>query len=60
MGDTRTYFIGITLFKLWVSRKTRTTGECFLGDRKLPWWVMVGQSFGTGTNVENPVKFGNS
>ncbi len=50
-----TYFIGITLFGLWVSRRTRTTGAYFLGDRKLPWWVMVGQSFGTGTNAENPV-----
>lgn len=49
------YFIGITLFGLWISRKTRTSGAYFLGDRKLPWWVMVGQSFGTGTNAENPV-----
>jgi len=49
------YFIGITAFGLWVARKIRSSGGYFLGDRQLPWWVMVGQSFGTGTNAENPV-----
>ena len=49
------YFVGITLFGLWMARKIRTSGAYFLGDRNLPWWVMVGQSFGTGTNAENPV-----
>jgi Na+/proline symporter len=38
------YFVGITAFGLWVSRKTRSSGGYFLGDRKLPWWVMVGQA----------------
>jgi len=49
------YFLGITAFGLWMARKIRTSGSYFLGDRKLPWWVMVGQAFGTGTNAENPV-----
>lgn len=49
------YFCGITAFGLYLSRKIKTSGGYFLGDRKLPWWVMVGQSFGTGTNSENPV-----
>jgi Na+/proline symporter len=49
------YFVGITAFGLWIARRTRTSGAYFLGDRKLPWWVMVGQAFGTGTNAENPV-----
>ena len=49
------YFIGITLYGLWVSRKTRTAGAYFLGDRKLPWWVMLGQAFSTGTHAEGPV-----
>lgn len=49
------YFIGITIFGLWISRKTRTSGAYFLGERKLPWWIMIGQSFGTGTHAENPV-----
>ncbi|MFH1265905.1 MAG: hypothetical protein ABIK89_09255, partial [Planctomycetota bacterium] len=49
------YFLGITAFGLWMARKIRTCGQYFLGERRLPWWVMVGQSFGTGTNAENPV-----
>jgi Na+/proline symporter len=49
------YLVCITLFGLWISRKIRSSGGYFLGDRKLPWWVMVGQSFSTGTNAENPV-----
>ena len=49
------YFVGITLYGLWVSRKTRTSGAYFLGDRKLPWWVMLAQSFSTGTHAEGPV-----
>jgi Na+/proline symporter len=49
------YFAGITLFGLWISRKIRTSGGYFLGERSLPWWIMIGQSFGTGTNAENPV-----
>ena len=47
--------IGITLFGLWISRKTRTSGGYFLGNRQLPWWIMIGQAFGTGTHAEGPV-----
>jgi Na+/proline symporter len=49
------YFVGITAFGLWMARRVRSSGGYFLGDRKLPWWVMAGQSFGTGTHAENPV-----
>lgn len=49
------YLVGITTFGLWVARRIRTSGSYFLGDRKLPWWIMIGQSFGTGTHAENPV-----
>ncbi len=49
------YFVGITLFGLWISRKISTSGGYFLGERQLPWWVMMGQAFGTGTHAENPV-----
>ena len=49
------YLVGITAFGLWVARKIRSSGSYFLGDRQLPWWVMIGQSFGTGTHAENPV-----
>jgi Na+/proline symporter len=47
--------VGITLFGLWISRKTRTSGGYFLGGRQLPWWIMIGQAFGTGTHAEGPV-----
>jgi Na+/proline symporter len=49
------YFVGITAFGLWIARRVRSSSGYFLGDRRLPWWVMVGQSFGTGTHAENPV-----
>ncbi len=49
------YCVGITLFGLWISRRTRTSGGYFLGERQLPWWIMVGQAFGTGTHAEGPV-----
>ncbi|MCC6488813.1 MAG: sodium:solute symporter family protein [Candidatus Hydrogenedentes bacterium] len=49
------YFIGITAMGLWVARRVKTSGGYFLGDRKLKWWIMVGQSFGTGTHAEQPV-----
>ena len=49
------YCVGITLLGLWISRKTRTSGGFFLGERRLPWWIMIGQSFGTGTHAEGPV-----
>jgi len=37
------YCVGITLFGLWISRKTRTSGGYFLGGRQLPWWIMIGR-----------------
>ena len=49
------YCLGITVFGLWISRKTRTSGGYFLGGRDLPWWIMIGQAFGTGTHAEGPV-----
>ncbi|MCB0841180.1 MAG: hypothetical protein KDD99_31140, partial [Bacteroidetes bacterium] len=49
------YVIGITLYGLWVARKTRTTEGYFLAGRKLKWWTMMGQAFGTGTHAEMPV-----
>lgn len=49
------YFVGITAFGLWLARRTHSSNSYFLGDRKLPWWVMIGQAFGTGTHAEQPV-----
>ncbi len=49
------YLAGITAFGLWIARRIRTSRGYFLGDRNFPWWVMIGQAFGTGTHAENPV-----
>ena len=49
------YFVGITAMGLWVSRRVKSSSGYFLGDRKLRWWIMVGQAFGTGTHAEQPV-----
>ena len=49
------YFIGITVFGLWIARKTKTSDGYFRGERKFSWWIMMGQAFGTGTHAEMPV-----
>ncbi len=49
------YFIGITAFGLWVSRRIKTSDGFFRGERKFSWWIMMGQAFGTGTHAEMPV-----
>jgi Na+/proline symporter len=49
------YFILITLFGLWMSRKIKTSDSYFRGERKFSWWIMMGQSFGTGTHADMPV-----
>lgn len=49
------YFAGITAYGLWISRRTQTSDGYFLGGRKLRWWTMMGQAFGSGTHAEMPV-----
>lgn len=49
------YFISITTFGIWISRKTRTSDGYFRGGRKFKWWIMIGQAFGVGTHAEMPV-----
>jgi Na+/proline symporter len=49
------YFILITAFGIWVSRKIRSSDRYFRGERKFKWWIMVGQAFGVGTHAEMPV-----
>ena len=49
------YFVGITAYGLWISRRTRSSDGYFLGGRKLRWWTMMGQAFGSGTHAEMPV-----
>jgi Na+/proline symporter len=49
------YFVVITLFGLYLSRKIKTSNSFFLGDRKFGWLVMIGQAFSAGTHAEMPV-----
>lgn len=37
------------------SRRIKTSDQYFLGGRKFSKWIMIGQSFGTGTHAEMPV-----
>lgn len=49
------YFILITIFGLYLARRVKSSDGYFLGERKFSWWIMMGQSFGTGTHAEMPV-----
>jgi len=49
------FFIAITVFGLWISRKIKSSDGYFRGERKFRWWIMMGQAFGTGTHAEMPV-----
>lgn len=49
------YFILITSFGIWISRKIKTSDSYFRGGRKFKWYIMVGQAFGVGTHAEMPV-----
>ncbi len=47
------YILAITIWGIWLVRKIKTSDSYFRGDRKFNIWVMIGQSFGTGTHSEN-------
>lgn len=47
------YFVIITGYGLWLTRKIKTSDGYFRGERKFSWWIMMGQAFGTGTHAEN-------
>jgi len=49
------FFVAITLFGLWISRRIKNSDGYFRGERKFKWWIMMGQAFGTGTHAEMPV-----
>ena len=49
------YFILITLFGIWISRRIKTSDGYFRGERKFKWYIMIGQAFGVGTHAEMPV-----
>ncbi|MBN2210884.1 MAG: sodium:solute symporter family protein [Sedimentisphaerales bacterium] len=47
------YFVAIVAYGLWLSRRVKSSDNYFRGERKFSWWIMMGQSFGTGTHAEN-------
>ena len=49
------YLILITLIGVIAGLKVRDTAHYFLGNRRFSRWLMIGQTFGTGTHAEMPV-----
>lgn len=49
------YFVFITTFGIWISRRIKTSDNYFRGGRKFKWYIMIGQAFGVGTHAEMPV-----
>lgn len=49
------YFVVIAIVGLLAARRIKTTDHYFLGNRKFNKWIMIGQTFGTGTHAEMPV-----
>ncbi len=47
------YFLGITGYGLWLTRKVKTSDGYFRGERKFNKWIMIAQGFGAGTHSEN-------
>ncbi len=47
------YFVGITGYGLWLTRRVKSSDGFFRGDRKFNKWVMMAQGFGAGTHAEN-------
>ncbi len=47
------YFLAITGYGVWLSRRVKSSDGYFRGERKFSWWIMMGQAFGTGTHAEN-------
>jgi len=49
------YFGGISAVGIIASRRIRSSANYFLGERQFNKWIMIGQTFGTGTHAEMPV-----
>jgi Na+/proline symporter len=49
------YLAAITAIGLVAGYKIKNTDQYFLGGRRFGKWIMIGQSFGTGTHSEMPV-----
>jgi len=49
------YLAGIALLGLWIGRRVGRTDQYFLGARRFNRWVMIAQSFASGTHADMPV-----
>jgi Na+/proline symporter len=49
------YLVGIAVVGLIAGRHVKDTEHYFMGKRKFGKWLMIGQSFGTGTHADMPV-----
>lgn len=49
------YLAVVMAIGYYASRRIKTSDQYFLGGRRFGKWVMIGQSFGTGTHAEMPV-----
>jgi len=50
-----TYLAGVLAIGVIAARSIKGTDHYFLGSRRFGKWIMIGQSFGTGTHSEMPV-----
>lgn len=49
------YFASVVAIGIIAGRRVKDTEQYFLGNRSFGKWLMIGQSFGTGTHAEMPV-----
>jgi Na+/proline symporter len=47
------YFVGITGYGLWLTKKVKNSDSYFRGNRSFNKWIMIAQGFGAGTHSEN-------
>ncbi len=47
------YFVGITAYGVWLTKRVKNSDGFFRGERKFNKWIMMGQAFGAGTQAEN-------
>ena len=47
------YFVGITGYGLWLTRRVKNSDGYFRGNRSFSKWIMIAQGFGAGTHSEN-------
>lgn len=48
------YLAAIAAVGMIAARRIKTSGHYFLGGRRFNKWIMIGQTFSTGTHAEMP------